>query len=267
MSKFKKSLKWIAILLVSVVVIAAIAFKLYTKDYYRADNTIISYVQNLFDSEVHSYSDENGTVFIPQTKDISAVIVFYPGGKVEYTAYSSLMYDLASKGCLCLLPKMPENLAILRVNAADVLTKNYDTQKEMVKNVDWYLAGHSLGGVAAASFLSECVANDETPGEDPFEYKGIILCASFPSVDLSNSDLRLLSIYGSNDGVLNMEKYEASKVNWPKDSEEHIIEGGIHSYFGNYGLQDGDGTPSISNEEQIIETADTIMDWIGIYQQ
>ena len=29
--------------------------------------------------------------------------IFYPGGKVEYTAYEPLMYSLASKGIFCIL--------------------------------------------------------------------------------------------------------------------------------------------------------------------
>ena len=43
-----------------------------------------------------------------------------------------------------------------------------------------------------------------------------------------------------------------------KNSEEYVIKGGIHSYFGSYGLQDGDGTPTITNEQQLVEAADVI---------
>lgn len=34
---------------------------------------------------------------------------------------------------------------------------------------------------------------------------------------------------------------------------------GCHAYFGMYGAQEGDGTPSITNEEQIAQTVDAIM--------
>ncbi|MBO5622611.1 MAG: alpha/beta hydrolase, partial [Butyrivibrio sp.] len=67
----------------------------------------------------------------------------------------------------------------------------------------------------------------------------------------------------SNDEVLNMNAYEENKANWPEDSTEIVIDGGNHSYFGTYGIQDGDGTPSISNQEQIDITAQIIDDWIG----
>ena len=45
----------------------------------------------------------------------------------------------------------------------------------------------------------------------------------------------------------------------PEDFTEVIIEGGCHAYFGMYGAQDGDGTPTISNYEQIRLTSENIM--------
>ena len=57
---------------------------------------------------------------------------------------------------------------------------------------------------------------------------------------------------------MNREKYEAYKSNLPRDFVESVIDGGCHAYFGMYGAQDGDGTPAITNEEQIAYTADAI---------
>ena len=60
-----------------------------------------------------------------------------------------------------------------------------------------------------------------------------------------------------------MKQYEASKKLWPVNSEEYVIQGGIHSYFGSYGIQDKDGEPQITNFEQITQTADIIADWVS----
>ena len=49
----------------------------------------------------------------------------------------------------------------------------------------------------------------------------------------------------------------------PEDLIEAEIKGGCHAYFGMYGAQDGDGTPTISNEEQIRLTAQAIADFIN----
>ena len=73
-----------------------------------------------------------------------------------------------------------------------------------------------------------------------------------------SSGYEVLSVYGSEDGVLNKTSYEKYRSNLPEDFEEAIIDGGCHAYFGMYGAQDGDGTPEISNEEQIALTVDAI---------
>ena len=250
-SKIWKVLRWVLLGLFIILAVAAVCFKIYTGNYYRANEETIEDFAGSY-STVHSYSDDNGTVFIPTEDEIKAVIVFYPGGKVEYTAYSPLMYELADRGYLCLLPRMPENLAFLRIDAVDKLTAGWDEEAATVEHLDWYLAGHSLGGVAASVYL----------GEDD-SYRGLILCGSYTATDFSESDIRLLSIFGEKDGVISRENYEESKTFWPEDSEEYVIEGGIHSYFGSYGIQDGDGEPGITNEQQITETADVISHWIG----
>ncbi len=244
------------------VVAVVVAFRIYTANYYRADHKIISAVENLLDNEVNYYADDDGAVFIPEQKTIRAVIVFYPGGKVEYNSYYSLMYELSAHGYVCLLPKMPKNLAFLNVNAIDSMLKEHSELGEAA-DVDWYLAGHSLGGVAAATYLNSKFEEDgDISDSEAMNYRGLILCASYPTVDFSKTDMRMLSIYGSEDGVLNMDRYTESKSLWPEDSKEYVIEGGIHSYFGSYGIQGGDGTPSITNETQIRITADVISDWI-----
>ena len=267
MEKLKKSLKWILILVLVAAVGLVLAFKIYTHNYYRADVSITENFKELLSNDVHSYSDKNGTVFIPQKYKIKAVIVFYPGGKVEYTSYNGRMYELASRGYLCLLPKMPENLALLKTNAVDSLTSGYQSFFDAEGDLDWYLAGHSLGGVAASVHLGNTLVpadgGDTEDGLMTSEYKGVIFCASYPAADLSHSTLRMLSIYGSNDKVLDLTKYEESKKYWPADSEEHILRGGIHSYFGSYGIQAGDGEPEITNFMQITQTANIIATWVS----
>ena len=141
---------------------------------------------------------------------------------------------------------MPFNLAIFNVNAAGKVIDSYS-------NIDrWYIGGHSLGGAMASSFSEK---NDD-------KIDGLILLGAYSTSNLSSADIEVLSIYGSEDKVLNMDKYNECKVNLPSDYNEVIIEGGCHSYFGMYGMQDGDGTPNISNEEQINITANAIMELI-----
>lgn len=174
-------------------------------------------------------------------------MIFYPGGKVQYEAYAPLMEACAKQGILCILLQMPGNLAVLDINAAEGIPEDYPD----IEN--WYIAGHSLGGSMAASYISSHEKG----------YKGLILLAAYSTADLKEKGLDVLSIYGSQDGVLKMNSYEKYRSNLPEKFTEIVIPGGCHAYFGSYGAQKGDGTPEISNEEQILLTADAIGDFIG----
>ena len=90
------------------------------------------------------------------------------------------------------------------------------------------------------------------------EFEGLILLGSYSTVDLSDTDLAVLSVFGSEDKVMNREKYDKNKSNLPNDFTEFVIDGGCHAYFGMYGAQDGDGTPKISNTAQITLTANAV---------
>lgn len=241
----KRKRKFFIIVTSIVLVIAFLvgACAIYLGDYYRADEG----AKAVFSSteKITVYTLKNGSVvFEPQSA--TAGVVFYPGGKVEHHAYEQLMAGLAHEGILCVLVKMPFNLAVFDINAADGF------QKEYPQIVNWYIGGHSLGGAMAASYLEKHTD----------EYEGLILLGSYSTADLSDAELEVLSIYGSEDQVLNREKYNDNISNLPKDFKEIVIEGGCHAYFGMYGAQDGDGTPSITNEEQIQQTVEYIAQMI-----
>ena len=228
----------IAIILTVAIIVGACAA--YLGDYYRADNEAIG----AFLPQGATWREEpNGTiVFKPQSA--TKGFIFYPGGKVEYTAYIPLMQACAEKGILCVLVDMPFNLAVLDVNAAEGIQSEYPQIEE------WYIGGHSLGGSMAAAYLSNNV----------YDYEGLILLGSYSTVNLSNADIAVLSVFGSEDKIMNREKYEENKVNLPSNFTEFVIEGGCHAYFGMYGVQDGDGTPQITNEEQIYLMVENIVD-------
>ena len=185
-------------------------------------------------------------VFVPDDPKVG--FIFYPGGFVEYSAYIPLMRALAAEGILCILPRMPLNLAVLDVNAAEGMKEHFPQIKS------WYIGGHSLGGSMAASYLEK--------NQDQFV--GLILLASYSTADLSESYSPALSIYGSCDGVLNMKKYDENKKNLPFDNfTEYVIDGGNHAGFASYGVQKGDGEATISFKEQIDITVEQIRSFIG----
>ena len=224
-----KHRKLLAVLIAMAIVFAA--GWAYVADYYRADEAAVAAM-----ADVRAAQNGNTVAFI--TEDAETGFIFYPGGKVEYTAYAPLMRALADEGVLCVLTGMPLNLAVLDMNAADGIPQQYPQVQK------WYIGGHSLGGSMAASHAAKNAG----------AYEGLVLLASYSTADLSASGTKVISVYGSEDGVLNMEKYEENKDNLPADFEEYVIEGGCHAGFGSYGSQDGDGTPAITGEEQLAET-------------
>lgn len=239
--KYRKIMKITVISLLSFIVLIG-AFLLYASDYYHSDTTAIEEFVAL-DDVSKTYLYDGAILYEKEPSEVG--FIFYPGGKVEYTAYEPLMYELASKGISCILLEMPFNLAVLNVNAAK---KTMDLLPEIKQ---WLIGGHSLGGSMAATFFSNNVN----------QFEGLVLLGSYSTSDLSSFNTKVLSIYGSLDNIMNRDKYEKYKVNLPNDFTEIVIEGGCHAYFGMYGLQKGDGTPTISAEEQIILTADYIFNF------
>lgn len=214
------------------------ACAIYVNDYYPA----LPEAAEAFATteEVRVTSGEDGMAFVPQ--NTTTGLIFYPGGKVEFTAYAPLMKALAARGILCVLPEMPFNLAVLDVNAADGIRELYPFIET------WYIGGHSLGGSMAASYLEK---NAE-------HFAGLLLLASYSTADLSETGLSALSVYGSEDGVMNREKYAENLPHLPTNCKEIVIEGGNHAGFGVYGAQEGDGTATITVTEQINQTADHV---------
>ena len=184
---------------------------------------------------------DGAAVFAPESEPIAGMI-FYPGGLVDQAAYAPLMQALSGRGILCLLVNMPMDLAVLNVHAADGLAQRYPDIRR------WLIGGHSLGGAMAAEYASKHAQ----------AFDGLVLLGAYSAADLTASGLRVLSIYGTEDGVLNREKYENSRANYPEAFEERVIEGGNHAQFGDYGAQKGDGIAKISGKEQTRRTADAI---------
>lgn len=205
----------------------------YLSSGYEASGAAVAAMETGWDSG-------HAQVFMPEK--VRGGLIFYPGALVDHRAYAPLMQALCDRGVLCLLVQMPLDLAVLDMKAADGLQELHPETER------WLIGGHSLGGAMAASYVHK---NAEA-------YEGLVLLGAYSTADLSRTDLSVLSIYGSEDGVLNREKYAQCMKHYPQDFEEIVIDGGCHAYFGDYGAQKGDGVPAISVQEQIEITADAI---------
>lgn len=229
-------------------VLLAGGFLWYVNDDYDATAEALSALES---NELVEVTGEDPVHFQSVESTDEVGIIFYPGGKVEEEAYALLMQQLAVEGYQVFLLDVPFGLAVFDINAAeDVIAEN-----PQIKN--WYVAGHSLGGSMAAIFASNTI----------HELAGVILLASYSTADLTQLGIPVLSIYGSEDHVLNMEKLAEYRPMLPEDHLEVIIEGGNHAQFGNYGEQAGDGTGTISSADQQKMTVEEIKQFIEIHQE
>lgn len=181
----------------------------------------------------------------------NTVLIFYPGAKVQDIAYAPLLKELAENGVDCYLVHMPGNLAIFGVNKAEEVLEQVAEENSGYEHR--YLAGHSLGGAMAASFAAE----------HSDELEGLIFLGAYSTKNLSETDLRILSLYGSEDRVLNREKLTESHALMPVEFTEYVIWGGNHAQYGDYGVQKGDGTANITPEKQREIAAEKILMFIS----
>ena len=212
---------WLPVLLIA-------AFLVYTAVCYHADETAQTALRS--SEKLRVEQTEYGWFFDGPSEDTA--LVFYPGAKVEETAYAPFLRRLAEEGVDVFLLRVPFRLAFFSTErAADVMAR-FDY-------AHWYVGGHSLGGAVAALFAASHGA----------DLDGLILCAAYPTKPLDRG-LTMISLCGSEDGVINRQKIEDGRRFAPENSTERVIEGGNHAQFGSYGEQKGDGKASISAEEQ-----------------
>jgi predicted alpha/beta-hydrolase family hydrolase len=155
-------------------------------------------------------------------------LLFVPGARIDSRAYAHVLRPLAEAGYLVAVLKEPFGFSLLD---ADKGKKVLDVHPEITY---WAVGGHSLGGTTAASLADQ----DE-------RVKGLVLFASYPADNLDRTDLKAVSISGVADGFTTPADIEASKGKLPPDTSYVVINGAVHSSFGDYGEQSGDGIPSV----------------------
>lgn len=218
----KKWLKRFLFAFIAILLVSTIGFLIYASDYYKADEVATNILQTSNNIRVQDNTIIIGYEDMTETDD---AIIFYPGAKVEYTAYLPILEKIYNTtGTPCVLVKMPLNFAFFDANAAD------DIMQQFPDVTNWYMSGHSLGGAMASDYA----ANNQD------KVVGLILMGAYIYGDYPTSNT--LTIYGTLNTTV------ADKVNYTENVV--AIEGGNHAQFGNYGDQKGDAQATITREEQ-----------------
>lgn len=208
------------------------------------------YNKNLLSINVKVEQIKDFYSIIPNCYEMTTGFIFYPGGLVQPEAYLPFLVKLAEEANIAIfLPKMPFNLAFFSPQKASKILLEYN----YINN--WYISGHSLGGVMASNFVYN----------NPEKFIGLILVASYPleSKSLNNQNIKVLSISGSQDGLVTREKIKESSEYLPASTDFFEIQGANHSGFGSYGEQKGDNKASITKEDQIEQVIIKINNFIN----
>jgi hypothetical protein len=222
------------------ILVGVLGFGIYVSNYSHAQGEAL---EACVTSDSLAVTETSDYIMFGDPATAKAGVVFYPGGKVEARAYAPLMRQIAEQGYFCVIVKMPFNLAVFNINGADGVLKAYPGVGT------WYVAGHSLGGVMASLWVAAHTN----------EVAGFIMMGSYSIADMSTTDIRVLSIRGTEDKGLDLTKYEVAKAYLPEGFSELVIQGGNHADFGDYGPQAGDGVATITADEQRYIAAQAIV--------
>jgi len=182
-----------------------------------------------------------------QGDDTKPMVIFYPGALVEPKSYSIWAKQVAAAGYSVYIIRFPLDMAVLKTDAAS----------KIQDNKDYVIGGHSLGGTMASRYAH----NNQK------HLKGVFFLASYPEEKgtLRKTDVPVLSITASHDGVLNQNNYQKAKKLLPNNTVYELISGGNHAGFGSYGKQSGDNTASISNQKQQNIICILLINWLNHY--
>jgi pimeloyl-ACP methyl ester carboxylesterase len=227
-----KIFKRVVVGILVVVLIGTIGLAVWGNDAYPPLQPALDALQS--DSQVTVTQHEGFITFEPVGAQPATGFVFVPGGRVDYRVYAPVLHQIAAQGYFVAVVKVRINLAFFDLNAPERVISQYPNIQH------WAVGGHSLGGVAAASYASKHLD----------VVNGLILWASYPADDsLTNATIKVISIYGTKD-MGGTESFEQSRSQLPADAQFVVIDGGNHAQFGSYGPQAGDNVAAISPEVQ-----------------
>lgn len=188
--------------------------------------------------------------FVPRGADATTGLVYSPGARVDVRATAAVLRPLAEAGYVVVALKEPLGIALTSPGQPASAIAAFDDVER------WVVGGHSLGGVAASSFAA---AHDDV-------VDGLLLHASYPLGDMSDSDVLVTSVWGSRDGLTTADDVDASRADLPAGTTFVEVPGAVHAFFADYGPQPGDGTPEVPRaqaHEQIVAASLAALDAVA----
>ncbi len=198
------------------------------------------------DVRVELKNDAGEYIDIQPNSAAKTLFIFYPGGLVRPQAYEWLGVALAPLGVRTVIPVFTADLAVTAPNRATQLLEKFGSYERVV------IGGHSLGGAMAARYA---LNNSD-------KINALVLMAAFSaeSDKLQGLTMPTLVLAAEHDGLATLDEIKAGLSRLPEGTRLELIEGAVHSFFGRYGPQRGDGIPTLSRttaEADIISSLST----------
>jgi pimeloyl-ACP methyl ester carboxylesterase len=187
-------------------------------------------------------SSSTGILLEPDSA-VTTGIAFLPGALVDPRAYQSIFAPIVEAGYPVYIAKPPFGIAF---SVPDVVAAARTADPQVQQ---WVVAGHSLGGAVASGQTGDAA--------------GLILLAAFPIDDISETEVPVLSVSGSDDALSTPADIEANASKLPPDTRYVVVEGGTHAFFGDYGQQRGDGRPGVSREVAQAQIQQAMIDFLA----
>jgi hypothetical protein len=195
--------------------------------------------------------------FEPTLPDTTIGFIMYPGALVDPVSYAPFAHEIARGGFFTVIVKMINDIAI--GESSQRATRIISDYPEIEK---WAIGGHSMGGFAACAYTQENTENID----------GVILWAAYPTevARLDDKIIKVISIYGTNDGLATPEEIDDSRADLPPYTEFVAVVGGNHTQFGWYDtspdpVQPNDNPADISRQQQQDIIVQETLDFLGYF--
>ncbi len=175
--------------------------------------------------------------------------VIFSGAKTDERAYAYIAKLLHDKGHTVVIPKQLFHLSMFGTkHGMELMTSDSNIKK-------WILIGHSLGGMPVSRIAAALPGN----------LQGIVLLATYASVDLSDLDIGAIRITADHDGIMDNDFMQRFDGNLPRGASNLMLQGANHQGFAAYHSTSGrDGKATIPWQEQNEQTVQLILDYFHL---
>lgn len=224
-------LKKLALALVGIVALLAGLFAIY----YRIDGVPLPETRAFADQPGFRVEEarDGSLTFLPDAPNGRGLLIMH-GAVIKPMSYANTAAFFARRGYTVYLPYGPGRMSIAAIDTTASRIPGFGLE-------DWYLIGHSMGGMASLSVARLL----------PGYFRAGALWATAMPEDFSELSLPLLFLWGDQDGLLGPERYATARGRLPETTEFVTVEGANHRDFAMYSHQYFDGPGELGWQAQI----------------